>query len=66
MVELTKVYGQLAATYYDYFGIGLLTAAMYFLIGLPFVRLTGWLEKRLSTDRRTPEPKPSFWLGLGA
>ncbi len=47
MVELTKVYGELAATYYNYIGLGLLTAAIYFLIGLPFVQLSRWLEKRL-------------------
>jgi polar amino acid transport system substrate-binding protein len=47
MVELTKVYGQLAATYYDYLGIGLLAAAMYFLVGLPFVRLARLMEQRL-------------------
>lgn len=44
MVELTTVYGQLASTYFDYLGIGLLTAAIYFLIGLPFVRLSRYLE----------------------
>ena len=53
MVELTKVYGQLAATYYDYIGVGLLTAALYFLMGLPFVRLARWAERRLATDRRS-------------
>ena len=47
MVELTKVYGQLAATYYDYLGIGLLAAAMYFLVGLPFVRLARLMEQKL-------------------
>jgi polar amino acid transport system substrate-binding protein len=52
MVELTKVYGQLAATYYDYIGVGLLTAAIYFLLGLPFVRLARWAEARLATDKR--------------
>lgn len=52
MVELTKVYGQLAATYYDYIGVGLLTAAIYFLMGLPFVRLARWAETRLATDKR--------------
>ena len=26
MLELTKVYGQLASTYYDYIGVGLITA----------------------------------------
>lgn len=51
MVELTKVYGQLASTYYDYIGVGLLTAALYFLMGLPFVRLARWAERRLATDR---------------
>jgi polar amino acid transport system substrate-binding protein len=52
MVELTKVYGQLASTYYDYIGAGVLTAAIYFLMGLPFVRLARWVEKRLATDKR--------------
>jgi polar amino acid transport system substrate-binding protein len=51
MVELTKVYGQLASTYYDYIGTGILTAAMYLLLGIPFVRLARFLEVRLSTDR---------------
>lgn len=46
MVELTKVYGQLAATYFDYLGIGILAAGVYFLIGLPFVRLSRMAEKR--------------------
>jgi polar amino acid transport system substrate-binding protein len=53
MVELTKVYGQLASTYYDYIGAGILTAAIYFLMGLPFVRLARWVEKRLATDKRS-------------
>ncbi len=51
MVELTKVYGQLASTYYDYLGIGILTAAMYFVIGLPFVRLSRALEKKFTKGR---------------
>lgn len=46
MVELTSTYGQLASTYFDYLGIGLLTAAVYFLIGLPFVRLSRRLENK--------------------
>lgn len=52
MVELTKVYGQLASTYYDYIGVGILTAAIYFLLGLPFVRLARWAEARLAKDTR--------------
>jgi polar amino acid transport system substrate-binding protein len=46
MVELTKAYSQLASIHYDYLGIGLLAAAMYFLIGLPFVRLARMAERR--------------------
>ena len=48
MVELTSTYGQLASTYFDYLGIGLLTAAVYFLIGLPFVRLSRYFEAKLN------------------
>jgi polar amino acid transport system substrate-binding protein len=66
LIDLTGAYTRIATQTFDYFGTGLLIAAIYLLIGLPFVRLTGWLERRLSTDRRTPEQKPSFWIGLGA
>lgn len=52
MVELTKVYGQLAVSYYDYFGTGILVAIIYLLLGLPFVRLARWTEKRLTFDRQ--------------
>jgi len=48
MVELTKVYGELASTYYDYIGLGLLTASIYFLMGLPIARLSRFLETRLA------------------
>jgi polar amino acid transport system substrate-binding protein len=48
MVELTKTYSMLATTYYDYFGTGILVAALYLLIGLPFVRLARWTERRLA------------------
>ncbi|MBI5365891.1 MAG: ABC transporter permease subunit [Planctomycetes bacterium] len=53
MVELTKTYGQLAATYNDYINYGLITAAIYFLLGLPFVRLARTLEQRLGAAYRT-------------
>ncbi len=52
MVELTRVYGQLAAMSYDYMGLGILTALMYVLIGLPFVRLSRWAEARLAVEKR--------------
>ena len=66
MVELTKVYGQLASTYYDYIGVGVLTAAIYFLMGLPFVRLARWAEKRLATDKRVVVTAKRRWFGVGA
>lgn len=50
MVELTKLYGQLASTYYDYIGIGILVAAVYLLLGLPFVRFSRWMEKKLKVS----------------
>ena len=48
MVDLTKVYGQVSATFYDYFGPGIIVAALYLLIGMPFVKLSRYTEKRLS------------------
>ncbi|MDO5116461.1 MAG: ABC transporter substrate-binding protein/permease [Synergistaceae bacterium] len=48
MVDLTKVYGQVSATYYDYFGPGILVAVIYLVLGLPFVRFARYTEKRLS------------------
>jgi polar amino acid transport system substrate-binding protein len=45
MVELTKAYSQLASIHYDYLGIGLLAAGMYFFVGLPFVRLARLAER---------------------
>lgn len=52
MVELTKVYGMLASTTYDYIGLGLLTAAIYFGIGYPAARFANWLELRLDVQNR--------------
>ncbi len=46
MTELTKAYGQMASTHYDYLGIGIIVAVIYLLLGLPWVRLSQWLEKK--------------------
>jgi polar amino acid transport system substrate-binding protein len=64
MVELTTIYGQLASTYFDYLGLGILTACVYFLIGLPFVRLSRYFENQLTTSKArptapTPPPQPA-------
>ena len=48
MVELTKVYGELASTYFDYIGLGLLTASIYFVMGLPIARFSRYLESRMA------------------
>jgi polar amino acid transport system substrate-binding protein len=47
MVELTTIYSQLASTYFDHLGLGVLVALVYFAIGYPFVRLARRLERNL-------------------
>ena len=51
MVELTKMYGMLAASTYDYIGLGLITAAIYFALSYPASLLADRLEKKLRYDR---------------
>lgn len=48
MVELTSIYGQLASANFNYLGIGVMTAAVYLLIGLPFVKLSRRLDRAMS------------------
>lgn len=52
MVELTKVYGMLAMSTYDYIGLGLMTAGIYFALSYPASIFAHWLERRLRHDRR--------------
>jgi polar amino acid transport system substrate-binding protein len=52
MVELTKVYGMLATTTYDYIGLGLMTAALYFALSYPASLFAGYLERKLRYDHR--------------
>ena len=47
VTELTKTYGTLAAATRDHLGLGLLVGAIYLLLGLPFARLSRWVERRL-------------------
>lgn len=48
LTELTQTYTGLRTTYFDeYFGIGIQVAIIYLLIGLPFVYLSRWMERRL-------------------
>ena len=52
MVELTKVYGMLAMSTYDYVGLGIMTAGIYFALSYPASILAGRLERKLNNDRR--------------
>jgi polar amino acid transport system substrate-binding protein len=52
MVELTKVYGMLAMSTYDYIGLGLMTAGIYFALSYPASLFANWLERKLKYDRR--------------
>lgn len=52
MVELTKVYGMLAMSTYDYIGLGVMTAGIYFGLSYPASLFANWLEGRLRYDRR--------------
>ncbi|HEY3860922.1 MAG TPA: ABC transporter substrate-binding protein/permease [Verrucomicrobiae bacterium] len=52
MVELTKVYGELATSTYDYIGLGLMTAGIYFALSYPASLFANWLERSRSYDRR--------------
>jgi polar amino acid transport system substrate-binding protein len=52
MVELTKVYGKLATTTYDYLGLGLMTAAIYFALSYPASLLANHVERKLRYDHR--------------
>jgi polar amino acid transport system substrate-binding protein len=54
MVELTKVYGQMANATADFLGFGLLCAAFYLALGLPFARLARFAEKRLGESAGRP------------
>ncbi len=52
MVELTKEYGMLAMSTYDYLGLGLMTAGIYFGLSYPASLLANRLERKLRYDRR--------------
>jgi polar amino acid transport system substrate-binding protein len=50
IVDLTQQYNLLATTYYDYFGIGIQVALIYFIIGIPFVMLSRWAERKIGRN----------------
>lgn len=62
IVDLTQQYNLLATTYYDYFGIGIQVALIYFIIGIPFVIVSRWTEKRIRQDGRLRRKRPGLKL----
>lgn len=61
LLDLTGAYNRIATQTFDYFGTGLLVAAIYLLIGLPFVRLARYTEESLAVDQRRPNQKPGLF-----
>jgi polar amino acid transport system substrate-binding protein len=62
LLDLTGAYNRIATQTFDYFGTGLLIAAIYLLIGLPFVRLARWTETRLAVvDARNQNNRPGIF-----
>lgn len=48
IIELTFVYSQVASTYFDFLGTGIIVAFIYLLIGVPFVILSRFTERRMA------------------
>ena len=61
LLDLTGAYNRIATQTFDYFGTGLMIAAIYLLIGLPFVRLARYTEEKLAVDRRKPGQRPGMF-----
>ncbi len=51
MVELTKVYNYISNTYFDFLGTGIIVAAIYLLLGLPFVKFSRMAERKFNVDK---------------
>ncbi len=66
LIDLTGAYTRIATQTFDYFGTGILIAAIYLLIGLPFVRLARYTEEKLAVDQRRPGQRPGLLPALKA
>jgi polar amino acid transport system substrate-binding protein len=53
LAELTRTYENLASATRDHLGLGLVVAVLYLVLGLPFARLSRWLEARLGAHLAT-------------
>ncbi|MBV9672672.1 MAG: ABC transporter permease subunit [Verrucomicrobia bacterium] len=61
LLDLTGAYNRIATQTFDYFGTGIFVALLYFLIGLPFVRLARFTEERLAIDQRRSNQRPGLF-----
>ena len=52
MVELTKVYSYLASSTYNYMGLGIVTACIYFMMSYPASIFARNIERRLADEHR--------------
>jgi polar amino acid transport system substrate-binding protein len=52
MVELTKSYNFLASSTFDYIGLGIIVAALYFMMSYPASLFAKTIENRLSNEQR--------------
>lgn len=55
LTELTKVYGVLGNSTRDHLGLGVVVAAWYLVVGLPFVFLARRVEARLGAHATSPQ-----------
>jgi len=53
LTELSQTYVRLSTTYYDYLGTGLMIGAAYLLLGLPFVRLARFMERKMGVGQNS-------------
>ena len=47
IIDLTFAYNMLATTYFSYFGIGILVAFIYLIMGFPFIQIAKYYEKKI-------------------
>jgi polar amino acid transport system substrate-binding protein len=63
MMELAKKTDTLARISNDWIGIGLMAALVHFVIGLPFVQLARFAERKLAVDKRGVKNTAKRWFG---
>jgi polar amino acid transport system substrate-binding protein len=52
IVDLTHAYNLIATNHFNYFQLGIIVAIIYLILGLPFIQLTRWAERRLAVEKK--------------